>query len=295
MYPRGRGELMYRIVEKRDLTDVTKLFVVDAPMVARRVQAGHFVILRCSEEGERIPITVADFDREAGTVTVVIQEVGKTSAAINDLAEGDSFVDFVGPLGQVAPMREDGHVVCVGGGFGVAPVLPVAKELRSRGVEVTSIIGARTQDLVILQDEMEAASDQLYLCSDDGSCGFHGFVTQQLEELIQSGTHIDEVVAVGPMVMMKATAEVTEPHGLKTWVSLDPIMVDGTGMCGVCRVTVGGELKFACVDGPFFDAHEVDYEEALKRNKMYQREERLAYDMYKENRHECRRGGAVSG
>ena len=286
---------MYRILKKRNLTPVTKLFVVDAPLVTRHVQPGHFVIVRTGEGGERIPLTVADFDREEGTITIVVQEVGKTSAMINELEEGDAFSDFVGPLGQKAPLPESGRVVCIGGGFGIAPAYPIAKELNQReNVEVTSIIGARTADLLILAEEMESVSEDLRICTDDGSLGYHGFVTGVLQEVIDAGEQIDEVIAVGPMPMMRGTAEVTRPYGLKTWVSLDPIMVDGTGMCGACRVTINGEMKFACVDGPFFDAHTVDFEESTKRVKMYVKEEELAYKSFQQD-HECRRGGGISG
>ncbi len=286
---------MYRIINKRDLTDITKLFEVDAPLVARRAQAGHFVMVRVAECGERIPITIADYDREAGTVTIVVQEAGKTSAWINALEEGDEFVDFVGPLGQVAPMADSGHVVLLGGGFGVAPIHPVARDLKEKGVEVTSIIGARSEDLLIFEDEMARVSDRVLVATDDGSKGTHGFVTDVLDAMIEDGESIDEVIAIGPMPMMEATAKVTRPHGITTWVSMDPIMVDGTGMCGVCRLTVGGEMKFGCVDGPFFDGHQVDFEEAHKRVKMYESEERIAYERYQNNEKVCQRGGGCDG
>ncbi len=286
---------MYRILKKRDLTPVTKLFVVDAPMVTRHVQPGHFVIVRTGEQGERIPLTVADYDRDEGTITIVVQEVGKTSAEINRMGEGDAFSDFVGPLGKKAPIPESGRVVCIGGGFGIAPAYPIAKELRDReDVEMTSIIGARTADLLILVEEMQAVNEDLRIATDDGSRGYHGFVTGILQEMIDSEEQIDEIIAIGPMPMMRATAEVTRPYGIKTWVSLDPIMVDGTGMCGACRVTINGELKFACVDGPFFDAHAVDFNESTKRVKMYVEEEEIAYSRFQED-HECRRGGAING
>jgi len=281
---------VYRIVRKRDLTPVTKLFEIEAPLVAKRAQPGHFVIVRANERGERIPLTIADYDREKGTVTIVVQEVGRTSALINDLPEGGSLLDFVGPLGQPAPLRDEGHVVCVGGGFGVAPIYPVVKEFRSRGVNVTSIIGARTKDLLILVEEMRGVSDRLLIATDDGSEGYHGFVTGVLQGMLDEGEDIDEVIAIGPMPMMRAVAQVTQPYDLTTWVSLDPIMVDGTGMCGACRVTVGGKLKFACVDGPFFQAHQVDFAESARRVKMYVDKERLAYDIYKKE-HRCTCGG----
>lgn len=286
---------MYRILQKRDLTSITKLFVVEAPLVTRHVEPGHFVIVRVDEEGERIPVTVADYDMEEGTVTVVVQEVGKTSASINRLEEGDAFSDFAGPLGKPAPMPESGKIVLVGGGFGVAPIYPIAKELmKNDDVQVVSIIGARTADLLILVEEMESVSDDLRIATDDGSRGYHGFVTGVLEDMILAGDDIDLVIAIGPMPMMRATAGMTQKYDLKTIVSLDPIMVDGTGMCGACRVTVGGELQFACVDGPFFDAHAVDFDELAKRTQMYLDEEKLAYEKFKKD-HECRCGGGIDG
>lgn len=269
---------MYRIVERRDLTPVTKLFRVEAPLVARKAQAGQFVIVRVREQGERIPLTIAAFDREAGTITVVVQEVGLTSALVCRLQEGEGFFDFVGPLGRPAEplLVGEGRVVTVGGGFGVAPVLPIAAMLRERGVHVTSIIGARTQDLLILEEEMAAVSDELLVATDDGSRGTHGFVTDVLRRLIDEGSRIDQVIAIGPMAMMRAVAEVTRAPGIPTLVSVDPIMVDGTGMCGACRLTVAGKVKFACVDGPLFDAHQVDFDEQLRRGKMYADDEKRA-------------------
>jgi len=261
---------MFKILEKRELTPVTKLFVVEAPMVARKARPGQFVIIRVTANGERIPLTIADFDAEAGTVTIVIQEVGKTSRLAGALAEGDEILDFVGPLGRPAPLTDHGPVVLVGGGFGVAPIYPIAKALKGKGVKVISIIGARTEDLLILEEEMASVSDELLVATDDGSKGHKGFVTDVLKQLIDAGREIEEVIAIGPMVMMRAVARTTEPYKLKTLVSVDPIMVDGTGMCGACRLTVGGEVRFACVDGPIFDAHTVDFDEAVRRGKMYE-------------------------
>jgi len=275
---------MYRIVQKRDLTPVTRSYVVEAPFVARRAQPGQFVVVRVRPEGERIPLTLADFDRDGGTITIIVQEVGLTTRLMGEIGEGDAILDVLGPLGCPAPLRDDGVVVCVGGGFGVAPVLPIAKELSRRGVDVISIIGARTRDLLILEEEMRDASGELLVATDDGSYGHHGFVTDVLQNLIDEGRRIDEVFAIGPMIMMRAVAEVTRPHGLKTWVSVDPIMVDGTGMCGACRVEVGGETKFACVDGPIFDAHQVDFDLGMKRSKQYAEEEKRALEA-------CRCGG----
>ena len=262
------------IVEKRSLTPITVLLTVDAPMIARNAQPGQFVMVRVHEWGERIPVTLTDFDKTRGTVTIVVQEVGKTTKMLRALEEGDDILDFVGPLGRPVDLPVQGHVALIGGGFGAGAILTLAKELRSRGVTVSSIVGARTNDLVILDQEVGAASDHFYVCTDDGSRGFHGFVTAQLEGLIASGTTFDEVFAIGPVAMMRALAETTRPHGIKTQVSMDPVMVDGTGMCGACRLTVDGELKFACVDGPFFDAHKVNFAEAVIRSKMYVAEER---------------------
>lgn len=279
---------MYRILKKKELTPVTKMFVVEAPLVARKAQAGQFVILRVYEAGERIPLTIADFDRDKGTVTVVFQEVGKTTKKLGQLNEGDFILDFVGPLGVPAELPKQGHLCLVGGGVGVAPIYPKAKAIKQAGypVRITSIIGARTAELLIMEEEMAAVSDELYVCTDDGSKGFHGFVSQKLKELIDSGVKFDEVIAVGPMPMMRATVETTRPYGLKTWVSLNPIMVDGTGMCGACRVTVGGQTKFCCVDGPMFDGHLVDFAEAMKRSQMYLTEEKIAD-------HQCMCGGGT--
>ncbi len=267
---------MARIVKKRHLTPVTKLFQVEAPLVARNAGPGQFVILRLNEFGERVPISIADFDREAGTITIVVQEVGKTTSMICALEEGDEILDFVGPLGRPAPLPDGGHVVLVGGGFGAAAIYPLARELRQRGVPVSTIVGARTRELLILRDLLESVSDACYVCTDDGSLGYKGFVTGRLKELLNDEVRLTHCFAIGPMPMMRAVAEVTKPRGLTTQVSLDPIMVDGTGMCGSCRVTVDGQLKFACVDGPFFDAHKVDFDEAVVRSKMYVDQEQLA-------------------
>ncbi len=276
---------MFIIRKKRDLTPVTKLFVVDAPLVAKKAQPGQFVIVRIAPSGERIPLTIADADAKAGTVTIVIQEVGKTSRQMGLLKEGDGILDFVGPLGRPAPLTDKGPVVLVGGGFGVAPIYPIAKALRAKGVKVISIIGARSQDLLILEAEMASVSDELLVATDDGTKGHKGFVTEVLKQLIDSGRDIELVIAIGPMVMMRAVGKTTEPYKLKTLVSVDPIMVDGTGMCGACRLTVGGKVKFACVDGPIFDAHQVDFDEANRRGKMYATEQKLAVDRFEKAHH----------
>jgi len=271
---------MATILEKRELTPVTWLFVVDAPLVALHAQPGQFVILRVDAHGERVPISITNFDREAGTITLVVQQVGKTSGLICALDEGDEMLDFAGPLGLPAPLPETGHAVLVGGGFGAGAVFPIARELRLRGVEVTSIVGARTAELLILRELLEPMSDTYLPCTDDGSIGYHGFTAGLLGELLaEDGARFTDCYAIGPMPMMRAVAETTRPYALRTMVSLDPIMLDGTGMCGACRVAVGGETKFACVDGPFFDAHEVDFGEAVVRSKMYVDEERLALEL----------------
>lgn len=268
-----------RIIEKRDLTDVTKLFVVHAPLVARNAAPGQFVILRVAETGERIPISITDFSRAAGTITIVIQAVGRTSALACALEVGEEFLDFAGPLGLEVPLPAEGHAVLIGGGFGTGAVFPLAREMRSRGVRVSSIVGARTRDLVILADLLATQSDELHVCTDDGSLGYRGFVTGRLEELMDAGAGFTDCFAVGPMPMMRAVANVTRRRGLRAMVSLDPLMVDGTGMCGGCRVSVGGKSLFACVDGPFFDAHEVDFDEADDRLTTYKEQEKLACEL----------------
>jgi ferredoxin/flavodoxin---NADP+ reductase len=268
-----------RIIEKRDLTDVTKLFVVHAPLVARNAAPGQFVILRVAETGERIPISITDFSRAAGTITIVIQEVGRTSALACALRVGDEFLDFAGPLGLEVPLPAEGHAVLIGGGFGTGAVFPLARELRSHGVRVSSIVGARNRDLVILADLLATESDELHVCTDDGSLGYRGFVTGRLEELLDAGAGFTDCFAVGPMPMMRAVAKAARRRGLPAMVSLDPLMVDGTGMCGGCRVSVGGKSLFACVDGPFFDAHQVDFDEADDRLTTYKEQEKLACEL----------------
>lgn len=268
-----------RIIEQRDLTDITKLFVVHAPLVARNAAPGQFVIVRVTETGERIPISITDFSRDAGTITIVVQEVGRTTALVCAMRVGDQFLDFAGPLGMEVPLPDEGHAVLIGGGFGTGAVFPLARKLRSRGVRVSSIIGARTRELVILADLLATESDEVHVCTDDGSLGYHGFVTGRLEELLDAGAAFTHCFAVGPMPMMRTVAETTRRRGLQTMVSLDPLMVDGTGMCGGCRVTVGGRSMFACVDGPFFDGHEVDFEEAQARMMIYEDQEKVACRM----------------
>ena len=270
---------MHTVLERRELTPVTKLFVVDAPLVAKHARPGQFVILRLDPHGERVPISLTDFDAAAGTVTLVVQEVGKTSAMICSLEQGDEVLDLAGPLGRPAPFPEDGHAVLVGGGFGAGAIFPLARELRARGAIVTSIVGARTAELVILSELLEPASDEYEVCTDDGSLGYHGFTAALLDEQLAAGAPYTICYAVGPMPMMRAVAEATGRWSLPAMVSLDPLMIDGTGMCGGCRVTVDGLTRFACVDGPFFDAHLVDFDEAVTRSKMYVDEEKRAVEL----------------
>ena len=260
---------MYKILTKKILNPTVTLMEVDAPMIAKKAEPGQFIILRVDAEGERIPLTIADFDREKGTITIIFQIVGATTEKLNHLEEGEFIHDFVGPLG--VPSHTDGlkKVAVVGGGVGCAIAYPIAKKLHHLGAEVHSIVGFRNKDLVILEDEFKAASDVMKLMTDDGSHGEKGLVTNALEELIKAGNQYDEVIAIGPLVMMKFVCKLTKEYGIKTVVSMNPIMIDGTGMCGGCRLTVGGETKFACVDGPDFDGHQVDFDEAMKRGAMY--------------------------
>ena len=260
---------MNRIVRKKVLNPTVTLMEVDAPLIAKRAEPGMFIILRTDAEGERIPLTIADFDREKGTITIIFQIVGATTEKLNHLNEGDFIHDFVGPLG--VPSHTDGlkKVAVVGGGVGCAIAYPIAKKLHGLGAEVHSVVGFRNKDLVILEDEFKAVSDVMLLMTDDGSYGEKGLVTNALESLIKNGNHYDEVIAIGPLVMMKFVCKLTKEYGIKTVVSMNPIMIDGTGMCGGCRLTVGGETKFACVDGPDFDGHLVDFDEAMERGAMY--------------------------
>ena len=260
---------MYKILTKKVLNPTVTLMEVDAPMIAKKAEPGQFIILRVDADGERIPLTIADFDREKGTITIIFQIVGATTEKLNHLEEGEFIHDFVGPLG--VPSHTEGlkKVAVVGGGVGCAIAYPIAKKLHHLGAEVHSIVGFRNKDLVILEDEFKAASDVMKLMTDDGSHGEKGLVTNALEELIKAGNQYDEVIAIGPLVMMKFVCKLTKEYGIKTVVSMNPIMIDGTGMCGGCRLTVGGETKFACVDGPDFDGHLVDFDEAMERGSMY--------------------------
>ena len=264
---------MYKIVRKKDLNSAVCLLEIEAPFVAKKAKAGQFIIFRIDEMGERIPLTIAGYDREKGTVTIIFQKVGFSTIALGNMNEGDYIQDFVGPLGK--PSEVEGHkkVCVVGGGVGCAIALPTAQAFKEAGAEVDVIVGFRSKDIVILEDEFRAASDNMYLMTDDGSYGEHGFVTVKLQQLLEAGNQYDCVLAIGPIPMMKFVSKTTEPFGVKTMVSLNPIMIDGTGMCGGCRVTVGGETKFACVDGPEFDGHQVDYAELMSRNATYRERE----------------------
>lgn len=269
---------MFKIVKKSVLNPTVTLMEIEAPMVAKKAEPGQFIILRVNDDGERIPLTVADFDRNAGTVTIIFQIVGATTQILNEKNEGEYISDFVGPLGRATHTEGLKKVAVVGGGVGCAIAYPVAKKLHEQGCTVHSIVGFRNKDLLILEDEFRAASTELIIMSDDGSVGEKGLVTDALKKLIEAGNEYDEVIAIGPLVMMKFVSKLTKEYGIKTVVSMNPVMIDGTGMCGGCRLTVGGETKFACVDGPEFDGHLVDFDEAMDRGRMYQDFERHAYE-----------------
>lgn len=260
---------MFKIVEREELNPTVTKLVIEAPLVAKKAQPGQFVIIRAHDLGERIPLTIADYDREKGTITIIFQIVGKTTQVLNNLRVNDNVLDFVGPLGQPSHITGMKKVCVIGGGVGCAIAYPTAKGLHDNGTEVTCITGFRNKDLVILQDEFNAVSDRLFLVSDDGSAGQKALVTNVLEDLLKKGETFDEVIAIGPLIMMKFVAEVTKKYNVKTVVSMNPIMIDGTGMCGGCRLSVGGKMKFACVDGPDFDGHEVDFDEAMARSRQY--------------------------
>jgi len=269
---------MYEILKREELNETVIRLVINAPRVAKRAQAGQFIILRTDENGERIPLTVADYDAEKGTVTIIFQVVGATTEKLKHMKEGDSLHDFVGPLGRATHTDGLKKVAVVGGGVGCAIAYPVAKKLHGLGCEVHSIIGFRTKDLVILEDEFKGVSDKLVLMSDDGSAGQKGLVTDALRALIESGEKYDEVITIGPLPMMKFVCLLTKEYGIKTVASMNPIMIDGTGMCGGCRLSVGGKTVFACVDGPEFDGHEIDFDEAIERSSMYRGFERHAHE-----------------
>lgn len=267
---------MYQILEKRRLSSNVVLLVIDAPYVAKKAEPGQFIILRVDADGERIPLTISAYDRKKGTITIVVQEVGATTMKLGQMNEGDCLHDFVGPLGKASEFDGIKKAAVVGGGLGCAIALPQAQKLHDMGVDVDLIAGFRNTDAIILEDEMKGACSRLTLVTDDGSNGHKGFVTDALKELIEAGNKYDVVIAIGPMIMMKFVCKTTEPYGIKTIVSMNTIMVDGTGMCGGCRLTVGGETKFACVDGPDFDGHQVDFDEAMRRSAIYKPQEQAA-------------------
>jgi len=274
---------MFQVVNQKQLNDAVFLLEVEAPFIAKKAKAGQFIILRIDEKGERVPFTIADTDPVKGTVTIIIQAVGYTTKMLSTLRTGDSILDFAGPLGMPTELEGAKRACVIGGGVGCAIAYPSAKALKANGAHVDVITGFRTKDLVILEEEFKAVSDNLYVTTDDGSYGEKGFVTNKLKALIDGGADYDLVIAIGPVPMMKFVAATTKPYGIKTLVSLNPIMIDGTGMCGGCRVTVDGKIKFACVDGPDFDGHKVDFDELMNRNSIYKGEEQVAD-------HQCRIG-----
>ncbi|HOK42817.1 MAG TPA: sulfide/dihydroorotate dehydrogenase-like FAD/NAD-binding protein [Thermoclostridium caenicola] len=280
---------MYRILRKEILNPQVKLLEIEAPYVARKAEPGQFIILRVHDEGERIPLTIADYDREKGSVTIIFQEVGATTRLLGSLEAGDAIADFCGPLGVASHFEGVKKAAVIGGGLGTAIAYPQAKKLFGLGVEVDVIIGFRNKDLIILEQEMAKVSNRLFVTTDDGSNGTRGFVSDILKQRIEEGAQYDVVIAIGPPIMMKVVCDVTRPYGIKTIVSLNPVMIDGTGMCGGCRVTVGGETKFACVDGPDFDGHLVDFDELIRRLSIYREDERISLE-----RHACRLGGVLN-
>ena len=280
---------MFPIVKKRVLNETVTLMEIEVPLVARKALPGQFIIFRIDEEGERIPLTIAGYDREKGTVTIIFQKVGYTTMKLDTLNEGDALLDFVGPLGEPSHTEGVKRAAVIGGGLGVAIAYPQAKALHEAGCEVDLIVGFRNEHLIILKDELAAACTDLTIMTDDGSNGNKGFVTQALQAKLDAGKAYDEVIAIGPLPMMKAVCDLTKPKDIKTIVSMNPIMIDGTGMCGGCRVTVGGVTKFACVDGPDFDGHQVDWAEAISRSRMFRPEEQRAM----EKLHKCRLTGGV--
>ncbi len=276
---------MYRILEKEYLSEFVCKMVIEAPFVARKCRAGQFIILRVEEGGERIPLTISDYDRETSAVSIIFQMLGHTTRKLGELSEGDSVLDFVGPLGKASKLKKHKRVLAIGGGVGIAPLLPQVKALSDMGVQVDAILGGRSEELIILDEEFTQLCSEMNYATNDGSKGVKGFVTDVLTSLIDRGEVYDEVIAIGPLIMMKAVVAITKEHNISTAVSLNPIMVDGTGMCGGCRVTIGGETKFACVDGPDFDGFLVDFDECMSRQSYYKEEEA----------HICRLEGAVNG
>ena len=271
---------MFTIIKRRELNPTVTELWIKAPLIAKKAKAGQFIIVRAKENSERIPLTIAGFEREAGTVSIIFQVVGAGTMQLNSLKEGEAVHDFVGPLGKATEIEGLKNVCVVGGGVGCAIALPIAQALHAQGTKVTGIVGFRNKDLVILEDEFRACCDEFIIMTDDGSYGDKGVVTAPLKEAIDAGENYDEVITIGPLIMMKFVVATTKPAGVKTVVSMNPIMIDGTGMCGCCRVTVGGKIKFACVDGPDFDGHEVDFDELIRRNRTYAEEEREAVRDY---------------
>ncbi len=271
---------MFKIVKREEMAEGTVILnEIEAPLIAKKAKPGQFVILKAGEDGERIPLTMAESDKEKGTISIIYMVVGKSTALFRELQVGDSFQDVIGPLGKATHLENKGKVICVGGGTGVAVLHPITRAMKEIGNDVTCIIGARNKDLLILEEQMKNASNDLRVCTDDGSYGHHGFVTDVMKEVLDEGG-IQEVVAIGPVPMMKAVANITKEYNVPTLVSLNPIMVDGTGMCGGCRVSIGGETKFACVDGPEFDGHKVDFDELMLRLRAYEEDEKKCHEDY---------------
>ncbi len=283
---------MYKILEKQVLSDIVKLMIVQAPQVARKAQAGQFVIVRVGEPSERIPLTIADYNREAGTITLIFQEVGKSTMEMGTLKPGDAFATVAGPLGHPTEIENYGTVVCVGGGVGIAPIFPITRALKEAGNHVISIVGARSKDLLFWEDRMRAVSDELTVCTDDGSYGRKALVTEPLKELLEARQDISHIWAIGPAIMMKFVASTTKPYNVPTTVSLNTIMIDGTGMCGGCRVVLDDGAQFVCVDGPEFDAHRVNWDLLLSRMQYYREQEQLAVELWKQ--HQCKLDQAIA-
>jgi ferredoxin--NADP+ reductase len=284
---------VYRIVEKKELAPTITKYVIEAPYIARKRKAGNFVIIRAEETGERIPLTLVDSNLREGTISLIVQAIGKTTKALALKKEGDFIIDVMGPLGNPTPIETGKTIACIGGGVGTAELYPITKALKDAGNTIYTIVGARSKELVILELEMERVSDKFYITTDDGSYKRKGFVTDQLKELLDANLGINMVYAIGPLPMMRAVSNLTKPYNVRTLVSLNAVMVDGTGMCGGCRVTVNGKMKFACVDGPEFEGHEVDFDEMLLRNRSYMDMEKISIDRFLEEPHVCRREGMV--
>lgn len=286
---------MYRIVDVQQIGPSVSRMAIEAPLIARKHRPGQFVILINDENGERIPLTVADKDPDKGHIVVIFQEVGKSTREMALRKAGEHLFDVVGPLGKATHIDKFGTVICVGGGIGTAPIYPITRAFKEAGNHIITILGARNKDLFIMEEEMAAVSDELFYTTDDGSRGRHGFVTDEIQSILDGGTRVDLLVAIGPAIMMKVVSNLTRKYDLETLVSLNSIMVDGTGMCGACRVTVGGTTKFVCVDGPEFDGHQVDFDELMKRQQMYRDQEKLALKRFEEHLHECGCGGHHDG